>query len=167
MQVKRVVVGVNGSAGSLVALRYGAGLAWARARAADAGAGLDAARGRPGGSPVPVLRNSGRPGSGTRRGRLEQAIGWPSAARRPGSEFAPQTVRGQAGPALASIAGRAGRHPRDRDRAARLAGPADRLPRRPLLPASQPLPGARGTAPAELADASHGLRGWMGRHRSA
>lgn len=163
MQVKRVVVGVNGSAGSLIALRYGAGLA-GREHAllmpvlAWTPPGGDLADRR---FPCPELRASWIQDA---KERLELAIGMAFGGPPAEIGFAPQTVRGQAGPALAAIASEpgdvlvigTGRHGWWRRlTACRVARYCLEHSRCPVL----------AVPPAELAHASHGLKGWMGRRR--
>ena len=163
MQVQRVVVGVSGSAGSLIALRYAAGLAWHEQALlmpvlAWTPPGGDLADRR---FPSPELRAAWRQDA---RERLEKSIQLAFGGPPAGIEFEPQVVRGEAGPALASIASEpgdilvvgTGRHGWLRRLAAcHVARYCLRHSPRPVL----------AVPPAQLADASHGLRGWMDRHR--
>jgi nucleotide-binding universal stress UspA family protein len=138
VQVNRVVVGVSGSAGSLVALRYAHDLAQ------DHDGGL-----------MPVLAWA----------RLSEAIdlgiGGPPAALR----FEPHVVRGEAGAVLTRIARQrgdvliigTGRHGAMR----RLA--SCHVARYCLGHGACPV---IAVPPTDLADAAHGLRGWMDRHRA-
>jgi len=164
VQVKRVVVGVNGSARSLVALRYGAGLAWDEQALlvpvlAWTPPGGDLADRR---FPCAELRASWVKDA---KERLELAIGLAFGGPPADVEFAPQTVRGLAGPALASIASEpgdilvigTGRHGwLGRLTACHVARYCVRHSRCPVL----------AVPPTQLADAAHGLRGWLDRHRA-
>lgn len=163
MQVKRVVVGVSGSAGSLIALRYGAGLAWHE----DALLMPVLAWTPPGGDladrrfPCAELRASWIKEA---KERLELAVAMAFGGPPAEIEFAPHTVRGEPGPALAAIASKpgdilvigTGRHGwLRRLTACRVARYCLGHSRCPVL----------AVPPTQLADASHGLKGWLGRHR--
>jgi nucleotide-binding universal stress UspA family protein len=163
VQVNRVVVGVSGSPGSLVALRYATGLATAENALlmpvlAWTPPGGDLADRR---FPCAELRASW---VSEARYRLEQAIGLAIGGPPAGVEFAAGTVRGEAGRALASIAAEpgdllvigTGRHGwLSRLTAAHVARYCLSHCRCPVL----------AVPPAQLADHAHGLRGWMERHR--
>lgn len=163
MQVNRVVVGVSGSAGSLIALRYAVGLAWSQqARLMPVLTWMP-----PGGDladrrfPCAELRASWIRGA---RERLEQAIDLAIGGPPAGIAFEPQIVRGEPGSVLTEIAGEpgdilvigAGRHGWLR----RLA--ACHVARYCLAHCRCPV---LAVPPTQLADASHGLRGWVDRHR--
>lgn len=163
MQVSRVVVGVSGSAGSLIALRYAADLALShRAVLMPVLAWTP-----PGGElayqrfPCAELHSAWRSDAKKRlEGAIDLAIGGPPA----GIGFDPRIVRGEAGPALAEIAREpgdllvvgTGRHGSLRRLAAcRVAPYCLGHSRCPVV----------AVPPTELADAVHGLRNWMDRHR--
>jgi len=163
VQVNRVVVGVSGSAGSLRALRFAAALAGRE----NAVLMPVLAWTPPGGEladrrfPCPELRASWVRDA---RERLEQAIRLAFGGPPEGVEFEPRTVRGEAGPALASIAAEpgdllvvgAGRHGWWRRlTACHVAGYCVGHSRCPVI----------AVPPGRLADGPHGLRAWMDRHR--
>jgi nucleotide-binding universal stress UspA family protein len=163
VQVNRVVVGVSGSAGSLVALRYACDLAQ------DHNGGLMPvlAWTPPGGEvadrryPCAELRARWTARAWQRLAEaIDLGIGGPPAALR----FEPQVARGEAGEVLTRIARQSGdvliigtgRHGAVR----RLA--ACRVARYCLGHSVCPV---IAVPPTELADAAHGLRGWLDRHR--
>jgi len=164
MQVNRVVVGVSGSAGSLVALRYAADLAQ------DHNCELAPvlAWTPPGGEmadrryPCAELRASWIAHAQERlRQAIDRGIGGPPAAL----PFDPQPVRGDTGMVLTTIAARdgdvlivgTGRH-------GVLRRPVCcHVARYCLAHAVCPV---IAVPPTALADSAHGLRSWMGRHRA-
>jgi len=164
VQVDRVVVGVSGSAGSLIALRYAAGLAWSQqARLMPVLAWTP-----PGGDladrrfPCAELRASWIRGA---RGRLERAVELAIGGPPEGLGFGPQIIRGEPGPTLTAIAAEpgdilvvgTGRHGWLRRLAAgHVARYCVGHSRCPVV----------AVPPAELAGATQGLRGWMERHRA-
>jgi nucleotide-binding universal stress UspA family protein len=164
VQVNRVVVGVSGSAGSLVALRY------ARDLAQDHNGGLMPvlAWTPPGGEmadrryPCAELRARW---VGRAWERLWEAIDLGIGGPPAGLRFEPQAVRGEAGMVLTRIARQrgdvlivgTGRH----GAMHRLA--SCRVARYCLGHSACPV---IAVPPADLADAGHGLRGWMDRHRA-
>jgi nucleotide-binding universal stress UspA family protein len=164
MQVKRVVVGVSGSAGSLVALRYAADLAQ------DHNAELVPvlAWTPPGGEladrrhPCAELRVVWAENARERLGKaIELAIGGPAA----GPRLEPRVVRGVTGEVLTRVAQQSGdvlivgtgRHGALR----RLA--SGRVARFCLAHAACPV---IAVPPADLADVAHRLRGPLDRHRA-
>jgi nucleotide-binding universal stress UspA family protein len=164
VHVSRVVVGVSGSAGSLVALRYAAALAHDH----DCELLPVLAWTPPGGEiadrrhPCAELRVRWVAHASERlRQALELGIGGPPPALR----CEPQAVRGETGAVLTSVAARpgdvlivgTGRHGALR----RLV--SCRVARYCLAHAACPV---IAVPPTELADAAHGLRGWMDRHRA-
>jgi nucleotide-binding universal stress UspA family protein len=163
VQVNRVVVGISGSAGSLVALRYAADLA--QEHKCELMPVL--AWTPPGGEiadrrhPCAELRAIWVRHAWQRLWEaIDLGIGGPPAAQR----FAPQVLRGQTGAVLTRIADQGGdvlivgtgRHGALR----RLS--SCRVARYCLAHAACPV---IAVPPAELADTTHGLRGWMDRHR--
>jgi nucleotide-binding universal stress UspA family protein len=164
VQVNRVVVGVSGSAGSLVALRYAHGLAQDHN-----GELMPVLAWTPPGGEVADRRH---PCAELRarwlaraRDQLSEAInlgiGGPPAALR----FEPRVVRGEAGAILTRIARQrgdvliigTGRHGALR----RLA--SCHVARYCIGHSVCPV---IAVPPTELAAAAHGLRGWMDRHRA-
>ena len=161
MSVRRVIVGVSGSPGSLQALRYAAGMA----RQDDAVLTPVLAWVPPGGDladrryPSPHLRAALE---AVRLDRLGRAIELGIGGAPSDLDFSPATVRGEAGQVLTALATRpgdvlvigTGRH-----RAARrlLACRVSRycLARHRLACPVIAVP------PAPLADAAHGLQGWV------
>ena len=163
MFVRRVVVGVGGSAGSLQALRYAAEMA------RDTSAVLTPvlAWTPPGGdladrrSPCPPLRQIWKQAAWDRLWKaIDLAIGGP-----PGDlPFTPAVIRGEAGLVLTDVASRpgdvlvvgAGRHGALR----RLV--ACRVSRYCMAHAACP---TVAVPPTQLADHAQGLHGWVFRHR--
>jgi nucleotide-binding universal stress UspA family protein len=157
--VRRVVVGVCGSAGSLQALRFAAELA----RNEDAELVPVLAWTPPGGemadrrSPCPPLREIWKQAAWDRLWKaIDMAIGGPPTAL----EFSPAVIRGEAGLVLTDVAGRpgdvlvigAGRHGALR----RLL--ASKVSRYCLGHAVCPM---IAVPPAKLADQVQGVHGWM------
>jgi nucleotide-binding universal stress UspA family protein len=163
VQVNRIVVGASGSAGSLVALRYAADLAHEHncellPVLAWTPPGGDLADRR---FPSAELRAMWVRNARQRLWKaIELGIGGPPAAL----PFVPQVVRGEPGAVLTQIARQdgdvlvvgTGRHGALR----RLS--SCRVARYCLAHAVCPV---FAVPPAELADNSHGLRGWRDRHR--
>ncbi len=163
MFVRRVIAGVSGSPGSLQALRYAAGMA----RQDDAVLTPVLAWMPPGGEladrryPSPHLRAAWKQAASDRLWRaIELGIGGAPSDL----DFSPPAVRGEAGQVLTALAIRpgdvlvigTGRH----GAARRLL--ACRVSRYCLAHAACPV---IAVPPAPLADAAHGLQGWMLRHR--
>ena len=163
MQVRRVIAGVSGSAGSLQALRFAAEMA----RENDATLVPVLAWTPPGGEaadrryPSPTLRAAWRHAAWERLWRaVDLAIGGPPADVR---LFAPEVVRGEAGEVLTHVAAGpgdvlvigAGRH-------GGLRRLACRISRYCLAHASCPV---IAVPPSRLATEAHGLHGWLLRHR--
>ena len=163
MQVRRVVVGVSGSAGSLQALRYATELA----RSHNAVLTPVLAWAPPGGdladrrSPCPPLRTIWKQAAWDRLWKaIDLAIGGPPADL----SFSPAVVRDDAGQVLTDTATRsgdilvigAGRHGALR----RLL--ACKVSRYCLAHASCPV---IAVPPTQLAAHAHGMHGWMLRHR--
>ena len=163
MYVRRVVVGVGGSAGSLQALRY----ATEMARNDNAVLAPVLAWTPPGGeladrrSPCPPLRQIWKQAAWDRLwNAIELAIGGPPADL----PVSPAVIRGEAGLVLTGVASRpgdvlvigAGRHGAMR----RLL--ACKVSRYCLAHAACP---TIAVPPAQLADQVHGLHGWVLRHR--
>jgi nucleotide-binding universal stress UspA family protein len=163
VSARRFVVGVSGSAGSLQALRYAAQLA--RREGAELAPVL--AWTPPGGEmadrshPSAELRRVWKQAAWDRLWRaIELALGGPPAD----VEFSPQVVRGEPGQVLTRFAGQpgdvlvigAGRHGSLR----RLL--ACHVSRYCLGHACCPVVAV---PPSPLAEALHGLHGWMIRHR--
>jgi nucleotide-binding universal stress UspA family protein len=161
--VHRVIVGVSGSAGSVLALRHAAEMA--RDHQAELVPVL--AWTPPGGEladrryPNPQLRAVWKQAA---KDRLSRAIGLALGGQPDGLDFRPEIVRGEAGYALTQIACEpgdilvigAGRHGALR----RLTG--GHAARYCLAHAACPV---IAVPPAEIGAAAHGLRGWMDRHR--
>jgi nucleotide-binding universal stress UspA family protein len=161
--VRRVVVGVSGSPGSLLALRHAADMA----REHEAELVPVLAWTPPGGEmadrryPNPQLRAVWKQAAAV---RLWRAIGLALGGQPDGLEFRPEIVKGEAGCALTQIAREpgdvlvigAGRHGALR----RLTG--GHVARYSLAHAACPVVAV---PPAEIAAHAHGLRGWMDRHR--
>ena len=163
MFVRRVVVGVSGSAGSLQALRY----ATEMARNDKAVLAPVLAWIPPGGdladrrSPCPPLREAWKQAAWGRLWKaVDLAIGGPPADL----DFTPVAVRGDAGLVLTSVASQpgdvlvisAGRHGALR----RLL--ACKVSRYCLAHAACPM---IAVPPTQLADHAQGLHGWVIRHR--
>ena len=163
MHVRRVVVGVSGSAGSLQALRYATELA----RNDNAVLTPVLAWTPPGGdladrrSPCPPLRAIWKQAAWDRLWEaVEMAIGGPPA----GLGFTPAVIRGDAGAVLTDVAARpsdvlvigAGRHGALR----RLL--SCRVSRYCLAHAACPV---IAVPPSQLATHAQGLHGWALRHR--
>jgi nucleotide-binding universal stress UspA family protein len=161
--VRRVVTGVSGSAGSLQALRYAAGMA----RSEGAELVMVLAGMPPGGDmadrryPSRDLRAAWQQAAWERLWRaVELAIGGPPAD----ISFTSHTVRGEAGLVLTQFAGEpgdvlvigTGRHGAVR----RMM--ACKVSRYCLAHARCPVVAV---PPPSLADAAHGLHGWVLRHR--
>jgi nucleotide-binding universal stress UspA family protein len=163
VQVSRVVVGVSGSAGSLIALRYAADLA----RSQDAMLAPVLAWTPPGGE----LADRRYPSAELRRlwvqrawDRLWQAMELAFGGPPADIELGPEVVLGQPGPVLALNARRpgdvlvvgAGRHGALRRMlSCRVARYCVSHGGCPVIT----------VPPAQLADVAHGLRSWMERHR--
>jgi nucleotide-binding universal stress UspA family protein len=163
VRVRRVVVGVGGSAGSLQALRY----AVEQARNDKAALAPVLAWTPPGGdladrrSPCPPLRQIWKQAAWDRLWKaIDLAIGGPPADL----DFTPAVVRGEAGLVLTDAANQpgdvlvigAGRHGAVR----RLL--ACKVSRYCLAHAVCP---TIAVPPTQLADRAHGLHGWVLRHR--
>jgi nucleotide-binding universal stress UspA family protein len=163
VQVNRVVVGVSGSAGSLIAFRYAADLA----RSEGAALAPILAWTPPGGEladrryPSAELRAAWIQRGWDRLWRaMELAMGGPPAE----IELAPQVLRGQPGPVLAISACQpgdvlvvgAGQHGALR----RLL--SSRVARYCVSHSACPV---IAVPPPQLAEVAHGLRSWVGRHR--
>ncbi len=163
MFVRRVVVGVSGSPGSLLAVRHAAEMA----RDHEAELVPVLAWTPPGGEmadrryPNAQMRAVWKQAA---RDRLRQAISLAFGGQPDGLEFRPAIVKGEAGYALTQIAREpgdvlvigAGRHGTLR----MLAG--GRVARYCLAHAACPV---IAVPPAEIAAHAHRLRGWMDRHR--
>jgi nucleotide-binding universal stress UspA family protein len=162
--VQRVVVGVSGSPGSLLALRHAADMA--KSHQAELVPVL--AWTPPGGEmadrryPNPQLRAFWKQAA---KDRLAKAIHLALGGQPDGLEFSPEIVKGEAGYALTQIA----REPGDLlVISAGRQGPLRRLTgghvaRYCLAHAACPV---IAVPPAEIAAEAHGLRGWMDRHRA-
>ncbi|HEY2506038.1 MAG TPA: universal stress protein [Streptosporangiaceae bacterium] len=163
MDLRRVVTGVSGSAGSLQALRFAAEMA----RSNQAELVVVLAWVPPGGDmadrrmPSAELRRIWRQAARERLSRaVELAIGGPPAD----VEFEPEIVRGEAGPALIEVACQpgdvlvigSGRHgPLRRMLACKVSRYCLGHGRCPVI----------AVPPAQLADDAHGLRWFMLRRR--
>jgi len=163
VQVNRVVVGVSGSAGSLIALRYAADLA----RSQGAALAPVLAWTPPGGEladrryPSAELRLVWVQRSWDRLWRaMDLALGGPPAE----VELGPQVVMGQPGPVLAISARQpgdvlvvgAGRH------GALRRALSCRVARYCVSHSASPV---ITVPPPQLAEVAHGLRSWVERHR--
>jgi nucleotide-binding universal stress UspA family protein len=162
--VKRVVVGVSGSPGSVLALRHAAEMA--RNHQAELVPVL--AWTPPGGEmadlryPSPQLRAFWKQAA---KDRLSKAIRLAFGGQPDGMEFSPKIVKSEAGYALTKIA----REPGDvlvigagrQGALRRLTG--GHVARYCLAHAVCPV---FAVPPAEVAASAHGLRGWMDRHRT-
>jgi nucleotide-binding universal stress UspA family protein len=161
--VQRVVVGVSGSGGSVQALRYATDLA----RSHDAVLVPVLAYTPPGGEladrryPSPELRAAWIDSAWD---RLWRAVELASGGPPDGLRLRPEIIRGEPGQALTLLARQPG------DVLVVGAGRHGAL-RRPLCCRVARYCVGHGACPvlavppSELADAAHGLRGWMGRHR--
>jgi nucleotide-binding universal stress UspA family protein len=162
VQVRRIIVGVSGSPGSLQALRYAAGLA----RSGNAVLTPVLAWTPPGGeladrrSPCEPLRAAWKQAAWERLWRaVELAIGGPPADL----EFAPEIIRGAAGKVLSDVARQPG------DVLVVGAGKRGALQLTARRVSTYCIGHARcpviAVPPPELAAEMHGWHGWMQRHR--
>jgi nucleotide-binding universal stress UspA family protein len=161
--VQRVVVGVNGSPGSLQALRYAAEMA----RCHDAALVPVLAWTPPGGDladrryPCTQLRAAWKDGAWARLWQaVDMAIGGPPADL----QFGPEVFRGEPGPVLALFARRPG------DALIIGAGRHGALRRLACCHVARYCLGHAACAviavpPSQLAAKAHGLRSWVDRHR--